>query len=784
MTNLRRKGLLLLLVLLAVSTLSLGGENAGKSELEAERAKAAAARIRAMETARKSFVKVVFTPKWEEECALEASTGRNLYSPQNFWQGYGEGVVSRIGNFMGLHREKRKQTSVGLLIGRGLVILADDGSGYEWKLVKKIEAIDAAGKRYELERHKLLTDASALLLKVKGADAPAGVPFRNDFEFSPTARLYGAALIREYTRPNDWFILAGGSQVPFDGKPASVDRLRFASGSSARRGAYGSAAGLLLLVDDDGRPVGVNVGHMALDNRNRTAWAAKDILGEGAVAYSKVQAAEKTAADQSLKLHYRVRFEFRVDKDGDGSSRWGGRYYGGEGGGRDAETYGLSIGGGKLFVPRTLKLTFLRKVEKVSVKIGEEWKKAKFVAAFKNIDGMLIDVPEVKLNAPEELYETKGVKMMKPFVFCTVRELLGETNAFAKVIRYRGEQQGYKDKIRPMATGIPSGSLLFNLDGKLAGICIRERRDPSLRSLGSESGYSSPRSLGGGGGYYGDDSMKNLVPFSKLKATFGKPGDFSNPTWRPMSKQESNRLIWLGIEFDRITKELAKTLKVKKPTRGGAIGYMVSSVYAGSPAEKMGIKPQDILLRIEIKGLGDPVHLVAGSSADSAYGSRYGGRRGGMRTWRPRINAITLILTIAGPGREAEIVYYSFKEKKVKRSSWKLAYGPLDFDSAEKYKDEKLGLSIKPVTYEVRRALAMTEEAPGVIISKVEQGSAAQLARLGPYVVITHIEGEPVKSVDEFKKKIAKLREEKKEKAKLQVSVMGKSRFADLKLED
>ena len=70
------------------------------------------------------------------------------------------------------------------------------------------------------------------------------------------------------------------------------------------------------------------------------------------------------------------------------------------------------------------------------------------------------------------------------------------------------------------------------------------------------------------------------------------------------------------------------------------------------------------------------------------------------------------------------------------------------------------------------------------IISKVEQGSAAQLARLGPYVVITHIEGEPVKSVDEFKKKIAKLREEKKEKAKLQVSVMGKSRFADLKLED
>jgi hypothetical protein len=767
MMDLRRKGLLLL-GLLAISTAGMGGEDVKKSELEAERAKAAAARIKAMETARKSFVKVVFTPKWEEECALEASASGSRYSRQTFWQGYGGSVVSRMRNFMGLHRQKRKQTSVGLLIGKGLVMLVDDGNGYEWKLIKSIEAIDAAGKRYELERHKLLTAASALLFKVKGADAPAGVAFRNDFKFSPTAQLYGATLSREYIRPSRWFIVAGGSRVPFDAKPASVDRLSFAAGSSGMRGAYG--ANLLLMMDDQGRPVGVNVGRMTLDNRNRTAWAVKDILEKGTVSFSRAHKAEKAATAQSLKLHYKLRFEFRVDKDGDDSSRWGGR--GGGASNQDAETYGFSIGGGKLLVPRTLKLALLRKIEKVSIKIGEEWKKAKFVVALKNIDGMLIEAPEVKLNVPEGLYATKGVKMMQPFVFCTVRELLGETNAFAKVIRYAGKQRGYKEKIRPMASEIPAGSLLFDLDGKLAGICVRERRDPSVRSLG-----------GGSGGYYGGDSMKNLVPFSKLKATFEKPKDFSHPTWRPMSKQESKRLIWLGVEFDRITKELAKTLKVKKPTRGGAIGYMVSSVYPKSPAEKLGIKSQDILLRLEIKGLGDPMHLVAGGGAGSGYRGRYGGGRGG-RTWRPRINAITLILTTAGPGYEAEIVYYSFKEKKIKKASWKLAYGPLDFDSADKYKDEKLGLSIKPLTYEVRRALAMTAESPGVIISKVERGSAAQLARLGPYVVITHIEGEPVKSVDEFKKKIAELRKEKKEKTKLTVSIMGKSRFADLKLED
>ena len=77
------------------------------------------------------------------------------------------------------------------------------------------------------------------------------------------------------------------------------------------------------------------------------------------------------------------------------------------------------------------------------------------------------------------------------------------------------------------------------------------------------------------------------------------------------------------------------------------------------------------------------------------------------------------------------------------------------------------------------------EQSPGATLTSTEKLEiAAQLARLGPYVVITHIEGEPVKSVDEFKKRIAKLREDKKEKTKLTVSIMGKSRFADLKLED
>jgi len=46
------------------------GEAAGKSELEAERARLAATRLKAMDVARQAFVKVIFTPRWHEELSL------------------------------------------------------------------------------------------------------------------------------------------------------------------------------------------------------------------------------------------------------------------------------------------------------------------------------------------------------------------------------------------------------------------------------------------------------------------------------------------------------------------------------------------------------------------------------------------------------------------------------------------------------------------------------------------------------------------------------------------
>ena len=55
--------------------------------------------------------------------------------------------------------------------------------------------------------------------------------------------------------------------------------------------------------------------------------------------------------------------------------------------------------------------------------------------------------------------------------------------------------------------------------------------------------------------------------------------------------------------------------------------------------------------------------------------------------------------------------------------------GPPSYDSAPKYKQEALGLTVRDMTYEVRRYLQKKDDDPGVVISKIELGSKASEPR-------------------------------------------------------
>ena len=78
----------------------------------------------------------------------------------------------------------------------------------------------------------------------------------------------------------------------------------------------------------------------------------------------------------------------------------------------------------------------------------------------------------------------------------------------------------------------------------------------------------------------------------------------------------------------------------------------------------------------------------------------------------------------------------------------KVTQGPSHFEAAAQHKSESFGLTARDLTFEVRRYFQKTPDEPGVIISAIEPGEPAAVAGLRPYEIITHVDDEPVHSVE------------------------------------
>ena len=64
-------------------------------------------------------------------------------------------------------------------------------------------------------------------------------------------------------------------------------------------------------------------------------------------------------------------------------------------------------------------------------------------------------------------------------------------------------------------------------------------------------------------------------------------------------------------------------------------------------------------------------------------------------------------------------------------------------------------VTVRDMTYEVRRYFQRAADDPGVIVSKVEQGSKASVTGMKPYEIITHVNDEPITSAANFEKILA-----------------------------
>ena len=176
----------------------------------------------------------------------------------------------------------------------------------------------------------------------------------------------------------------------------------------------------------------------------------------------------------------------------------------------------------------------------------------------------------------------------------------------------------------------------------------------------------------------------------------------------------------LGVTIQGVTQELAESFGLD-----GTRGALVSNVESDSPAEKAGIEPGDVVLKV------DDVDVADSGDLPRLIGEKRPGTRVKLQLWRGG-RAISVQATL-GEMPDSEQV------------------ASADTGDRDGATDERLGLTVRPLTPpEAQRA----NIAGGLVVERVE--GVARSAGLQPNDLILAINRQPVTSIEAFRARIAR----------------------------
>ena len=176
---------------------------------------------------------------------------------------------------------------------------------------------------------------------------------------------------------------------------------------------------------------------------------------------------------------------------------------------------------------------------------------------------------------------------------------------------------------------------------------------------------------------------------------------------------------FLGVVIQNLTPDLAKAMKVPGDDPKGAL---VSDVQPDSPAAKAGIKPGDVIVKIDQTAVDDPRHLRL------MVGSHVPGAEVALTVIRDGADLVTQVTLADIPG------------------------GDKDHDGkttpTEAPKND-IGVQMDDVDRKLRRTYNLPDDLTGAVITDVKPGSKAEEAGLRPGQVITAVGHTQVADADE-----------------------------------
>jgi serine protease Do len=246
------------------------------------------------------------------------------------------------------------------------------------------------------------------------------------------------------------------------------------------------------------------------------------------------------------------------------------------------------------------------------------------------------------------------------------------------------DQRQYEDFIQTDAAINPgnSGGALVNLRGELVGINT---------AIASRNG-----------GFMG--------------IGFAIPSNLANKVMTDIL--EKGRVVrgWLGVYIQDINSELANALGLSSPN-----GVLISGVQENSPAEKAGLKSEDVVLKFNdrpVKNSQELRTLVASAGPDTK-----------------------IRLGILRDGKDKEI------EAKLGELTEEVAASSENTEASQ-----NVGMQVSDITPQLVEKYNLKVEKDAVVITDVENGSVADQSNLKPGDVILKVNRQTVKSVSDYNK--------------------------------
>ncbi len=207
---------------------------------------------------------------------------------------------------------------------------------------------------------------------------------------------------------------------------------------------------------------------------------------------------------------------------------------------------------------------------------------------------------------------------------------------------------------------------------------------------------------------------------------------------------------WLGVSLDEMTPEIAEGLGI-----GGQEGVLISQVHEGFPAEKAGLKRNDVIVEYEGEKVSDRTKFRL-RVADTAPG-----KRASMVVLR---EGKRVPVTVTLGERTAEVVAAAARRP-----------APAGSDAIE-------GLIVRDLTAD---EMAEAQVKSGVLVTEVAEGSPAAEEDIQPNDIIEEVGGKPAGGVREFGRLLRAAKTNPKNNTRTAVLLVnrnGETRFVAIRL--